>query len=125
MRRASEKEGRRLQKLEWNDFKDVTSEAIQKSIMINGSLNKSYPDKVFQNNHYIVQAFHKIWRKGQFYDKIMIRRSDSKPIEKFSTLQRIKNEIFGEEIEAIQFFPKESELIDEANLYWLWVEIKI
>ncbi|HGF7409603.1 TPA: hypothetical protein QFT53_000878 [Enterococcus faecium] len=35
--------------------------------------------------------------------------------------QRIKNELFGEEREAIEFFPKMSELIDEANMYHLWV----
>ncbi|OTO02216.1 DUF7694 domain-containing protein [Enterococcus sp. 5B3_DIV0040] len=35
--------------------------------------------------------------------------------------QRIKNELFGEEREAIECFPKESELIDEANMYHLWV----
>ncbi|MGG5368386.1 DUF7694 domain-containing protein [Enterococcus sp. DIV0240a] len=35
--------------------------------------------------------------------------------------QRIKNELFGTEREAIEFFPRESELIDEANMYHLWV----
>lgn len=35
--------------------------------------------------------------------------------------QRIKNEIFGEEYTAIEVFPKESELVDEANMYHLWV----
>ncbi|CEG25989.1 DUF7694 domain-containing protein [Bacillus sp. B-jedd] len=35
--------------------------------------------------------------------------------------QRIKNEIFGPERIAIEVFPKESELVDEANMYHLWV----
>lgn len=35
--------------------------------------------------------------------------------------QRIKNELFGKERIAIEFFPKESELIDEAGMYHLWV----
>ena len=35
--------------------------------------------------------------------------------------QRIKNEIFGKEAVAIEIFPKESELVDEANMYHLWV----
>lgn len=35
--------------------------------------------------------------------------------------QRIKNELFGEEREAIEFFPKASELVDEANMYHIWV----
>lgn len=39
MRRASEKEGRRLQKLEWNDFNDVTIEAIKKHWKLNPESN--------------------------------------------------------------------------------------
>lgn len=35
--------------------------------------------------------------------------------------QRIKNEIYGEEVTAIEVFPKESELVDHANMYHLWV----
>jgi len=33
MRRASEREGRRLQKYDWSEFKDVTKEAIQLSTL--------------------------------------------------------------------------------------------
>jgi len=36
-------------------------------------------------------------------------------------LQKVKNEIFGEEAVAIQYYPAESKLIDEANVYWLYV----
>lgn len=36
-------------------------------------------------------------------------------------LQRIKNEICGEEATAIQVMPPESELIDEADMYHMWV----
>lgn len=35
--------------------------------------------------------------------------------------QRIKNEIFGEEALAIELFPKNSALVDQANMYHLWV----
>lgn len=121
MRRASEKEGRRLQKLEWNDFNDVTIEAIKKHWKLNPESNFR-PDAVYQNNKYIVQVFVSQIRNGRRYKKIMIRRSDSEPIYSWQDLFRIKNELFGDEKEAIQFFPKKSELIDQANLYWLWIE---
>lgn len=39
----------------------------------------------------------------------------------WSEKQRIKNEIFGKEAVAIEVFPKESELVDQANMYHLWV----
>lgn len=35
--------------------------------------------------------------------------------------QKIKNEIFGKELCAIEVFPKESELVDQAYMYHLWV----
>lgn len=39
----------------------------------------------------------------------------------WAELQRIKNEIIGDECEAVQVFPKESELVDQADLYHLWL----
>jgi hypothetical protein len=120
MRKASEAEGRRLQKLPWNEFRDVTEEAILKHLLFSGNY---FPvDKVFQNNKYIVQVFYHNKIKNKNMTKVMCRRSDGKPICSWSDLFRIKNEIFGEEIEAIQFLPKKSELIDEANLYWFFIE---
>ncbi len=35
--------------------------------------------------------------------------------------QKIKNELFGRESVAIEVFPAESHLIDQANSYHLWV----
>ena len=35
--------------------------------------------------------------------------------------QRIKNEIFGEERTAIEVFPAESELTDQAMMYHIWI----
>lgn len=39
----------------------------------------------------------------------------------WSQKQMIKNEIFGPERVAVEVFPKESQLVDEADLYHLWV----
>lgn len=122
-RRLSEAEGRRKQKLEWNRFENVTQDAVAKHMALHPD-STFRPDFVFQNNRYIVQVFLGERRKNRTYDKAMIRRSDAKPIDSWSDLQRVKNEIFGPEIEAIQFFPPQSELIDDANLYWLFIEQK-
>lgn len=35
--------------------------------------------------------------------------------------QRIKNEIAGERRTAIEVFPDEADLVDEANMYHLWI----
>lgn len=52
-----------------------------------------------------------------------IRNAESTEIS-WSEKQRIKNELFGEEKQAIEFFPKQSELIDEANMYHIWVFVE-
>mgnify|MGYP006869465799 FL=1 len=123
MRRMSEAEGKRRQKKEWNEFQDVIQEAIKRNLLFNPD-STFRPDRVFMNNRYIVQVFTNKMRNFKLYDKILIRRSDSKPIYSWQDLFRIKNEIFGPEVEAIQFFPPVSKLVDEANLYWLWSEVK-
>ncbi len=122
LRRLSEAEGKRRQNLPWDRFKNVTISAKERHLSLNPGSTFS-PDLVFQNNKYIVQIFLNVKRGFRFYDKAMIRRSDAKPICSWSDLYRIKNEIFGPEVEAVQFFPKVSQLIDDANLYWLWVEV--
>jgi hypothetical protein len=35
--------------------------------------------------------------------------------------QAIKNQLCGEERLAVEIYPPESQLVDEANEYWLWV----
>lgn len=35
--------------------------------------------------------------------------------------QQIKNDLFGKESVAVEVFPKESELVDNANMYHLWI----
>ncbi|SLK16651.1 MULTISPECIES: DUF7694 domain-containing protein [unclassified Paenibacillus] len=39
----------------------------------------------------------------------------------WSEKQRIKDELLGVERTAIEVFPKRSEVVDEANMYHLWV----
>lgn len=58
---------------------------------------------------------------GNRWKHLSIKRRDKKPIHDWRALQRIKNELIGEEFEAIEIYPRESELIDEANQYHLWV----
>lgn len=120
-RRLSEKNGRTLQKKEWNEFQDVTKEAVSKHLHYNPQ-STFRPDFVFQNNKYIVQVFMNQIKNDKEWMKVMVRRSDAEPIYSWNDLYRIKNELFGEEVEAVQFMPKVSELVDQANLYWFFIE---
>lgn len=52
---------------------------------------------------------------------LSIRHNDRKAIRDWRHFQRIKNELAGAEREALEIYPKESQLVDEANTYHLWV----
>ena len=52
---------------------------------------------------------------------LAIKRLDKEPIHDWRDLQRIKNELVGEENEAMELYPKESRLVDECNQFHLWV----
>ena len=49
-----------------------------------------------------------------------IRRRDGYPGRDWRHFQEIKNQLVGPECEAIELYPAESRLVDEANKYHLW-----
>jgi len=54
--------------------------------------------------------------------RAMVQRHDDKPMPRhWREMQGIKNELFGDEARGIEFYPKVSELVDDHNIYWLWV----
>lgn len=67
----------------------------------------------------LYQATVQRWANGCAY--ISVKRNDRHPIRDWRHLQAIKNEICGTECEAVELFPAESRLVDEANQYHLWV----
>ncbi len=118
-RLASLREGKRLTKLGWNDFENVTVAAIEKCRHLKKD-HTQFPDLIYQNNLFIVQVYLTQTSWG-LVRRAMVRRNDERPVHNWAILQRIKNEIFGPEATALEVYPKESRLIDVANIYWLWV----
>ncbi len=51
---------------------------------------------------------------------LSIKRRDQGVIHDWRDLQRIKNDVLGEECEACELYPAESRLFDSANQYHLW-----
>lgn len=77
--------------------------------------------RVLMNNQYTVQLrlvegpppFHSVmW--------LSIRRTDRRPLHDWRDLQRIKNDLVGPEVEAVELYPAESRLVDTTNQYQLW-----
>jgi hypothetical protein len=52
---------------------------------------------------------------------LSIKRIDKEWLHDWRELQAIKNELCGEEFEAVELYPAESRKVDTANQYWLWV----
>lgn len=76
--------------------------------------------QVYADGEFIVQK-HSVLENCDFQCRLTIKRLDKKPIRSWRILQDIKNIIVGEEIVAIEIYPKESEVTDTGNLYHLWV----
>jgi|SRR5271166_3381038 len=52
---------------------------------------------------------------------LTISRRDEKSFRDWQMLQAIKNDIVGEEFEAIELYPAHSRLMDVGNKYHLWI----
>jgi len=51
---------------------------------------------------------------------LSIKNNDRSPHRDWRDLQRIKNEIVGEEYQMVEIFPRESDKVDLSNQYHLW-----
>lgn len=81
--------------------------------------------EIWQNNLYnvLVERYPQKHEDGSNSPECIymsIKRLDKHSIHDWRHLQRIKNEICGPEWEAVELYPAESRLIDEANQYHLW-----
>jgi hypothetical protein len=76
----------------------------------------------YHNGKYVVQEFHHETTWGEVVN-LMIRYYDNTEPKRppWYDMQRIKNELFGPERVAVEVFPKESRLVDQANMWHLWV----
>lgn len=57
---------------------------------------------------------------GGWATHLSIRRDDRKPIRDWRDFQRIKDQLAGQDAEAVELYPMRSRLVDGANQYHLW-----
>lgn len=79
--------------------------------------------RAYSNNRYVVMIDDNAKMSGEITAiKVMVQRHDDIPIPNhWREMQNIKNELFGREATAIEYYPPEQELSDVANIYWLFV----
>jgi len=87
------------------------------------SMGYPTPDckKFCYNSNFRIMFFDRQTEWG-YVEHLMISRHDNKRIDNhWNTLQRIKNEVMGEDRLAVEVYPPVSELINATNAYHLWV----
>ena len=92
-------------------------------------VNESKKQEIWINDKYQVnilrgkdcdQYVHIEEYKGKC-DYLSIKTLEKEPIHDWRDLQQIKNELCGENREALEIYPSEHRLVDTANQYHLWV----
>ena len=75
--------------------------------------------RAFRNTRYTVMVYDNSPTTKGSATKVMVQKHDDTPILRhWSEMQKIKNEIFGEETTAVEYYPAQSKLIDVHNIYW-------
>ncbi len=92
---------------EWEDKSDTVDHPLAPPNLI----------MAWCNNRFAVQKF---YRDG--FTWLSIRKHVEGAKEpSWSELQRIKNELVGPERQAVQVYPRHSDLVDQADMYHLWL----
>ncbi len=78
--------------------------------------------RAYRNNRYTVMVYDNSQTTHGPAIQVLIQNHTNTPIvNHWREIQRIKNEIFGSEVMAIEYFPAETNLIDQHNIYWIWI----
>jgi hypothetical protein len=78
-------------------------------------------DTIYLNSRYQVNV-RKYRCPDPFGDcyELSVKTRDKAPVHDWRDLQRIKNELMGEDVEAVEVYPSEKRLVDTANQYYLY-----
>jgi len=103
--------------------KPTWDKLVEATPMHNGKLVDLEPNQTFwHNKFYVVVRTVLEPELGEASGlHLSIRHQERKAIRDWRHFQRIKNELAGAEREAVEIFPPESQLVDTANQYHLWV----
>lgn len=101
----------------WTRFEEVDLSKMQSKIPT-GLV------QAFRNNLYSVQVFQRKMNGSEqlaalFGIRAHVGAMSSKMT--WAIKQRIKNELAGSERLAFEVYPPVSELVDDADMYWLWI----
>lgn len=109
-------EAQRLLQQPETKFEQVDLYNMRKDIIPTGMT------RAFRNNRYTVMVYDESLTTAGNATRVLIQNHLNEPIKNhWAEIQRIKNEIFGPEVTAIEYYPAESQLINQHNIYWIWI----
>jgi len=107
------KEAKRLLKLPHGKFDMIALSKIP---------HPEFITRAYMNNRYVVMISDNQKIGNKIAIRAMIQRHDDKPIPNhWKEIQGVKNEIFGLEEVAVEFYPRQRQVVDDANIYWIWI----
>jgi hypothetical protein len=78
--------------------------------------------RAFRNNRYTVMVYDNHPTTHGPVIRVMVQKHDDTPINfHWREMQKLKNEVFGHEVVAVEYYPAESNLINDHNIYWMWI----
>jgi len=118
--------GRRKVEPKWTPFEQVPVDGHHERVARIGwepdPMNQAVA--VYVNSRYQVTLFR---YPGNYWPgmpleivQLSIKRHDKREIKDWRDLQRLKSEIMGPEVEAVELYPAEWRMVDTANQYHLW-----
>jgi hypothetical protein len=105
-------------KVKWTEFEEASYEGLSEAYL---KYKQEMGARVFKNSIYQVEVSHQ-QHPPPFGHVVYlsIKTRDKQPRHDWRELQRIKNELVGEEVEAVELYPAESRLVDTSNQYHLY-----
>jgi len=93
-----------------------TKFAVAKAYLHGNLVAEPEGQTTYRNNQYTVTVVRH--DNGGAY--LTIKRNDRHWKHDWRHFQRIKNELLGTDVEAVELYPDEARLVDEANQFHLW-----
>jgi len=108
---------KKTQRTKWTAFQPAVLKPDQLAVTPGADLIRD--DEIWLNSHYQVNVRRISKPAGWPCDMVhlSIKRIDKHPVHDWRHFQWIKNELVGEENEAIEIFPAESRMVDTSNQY--------
>jgi len=119
----SKGKSKKIHRKAWTPFERATINPRSGLGQLGIDVIKDAFDEIWINSYYQVCLKRILAPTGWPCDMIhlSIKRLDKHPLHDWRHFQWIKNELIGEENEAIEIYPAESRLVDTSNQYHLWV----